>query len=183
MSVRLVLALSLITAVVRSGAQTFDRSDPSVRAVAHAVGIGARASAQDALVGTWELTRYTDSTEGAPALHPFGQPPIGLMIFTAEGRFTVSLMRNPPEIDKASVDPDPESCIPAWYCSYFGTYAARSGEGTWVTHVLGGNIPAYIGTNQTRHYAIHADRLLITESYTDDNGRRVTGTRELRRVR
>ncbi len=100
------------------------------------------ARAGSPLVGTWEFVTYRDTPEGAAPVNAYGEHPIGLMIFTADGRFSVSLMRNPPEIGKASVDPDPEACVPEWYCSYFGTYEAKPGAGTWVTRVSGGNIPA-----------------------------------------
>lgn len=134
------------------------------------------------LVGTWEFVTYRDTPEGAAPLNPYGEHPIGLMIFTADGRFSMSLMRNPPDIGKASVDPDPEACVPEWYCSYFGTYQAKPGAGTWVTQVTGGNIPAYLGTAQTRRYEIRSGNLLIGETYTDEHGRRVNAERVLRRV-
>ncbi len=102
------------------------------------------------------------------------------MIFTADGHFSMTLMRNPPDIGAPSTDPDPEDCVPVWYCSYFGTYALS--PGTWTTTVTGTNIPAYLGTQQPRHYRIAGDRLLIDEKYEDAAGRTVTAERVLRRL-
>lgn len=35
---------------------------------------------------------------------------------------------------------------------------------TWVTQVRGGNIPAYLGTDQRRHFSIRGGGLIIAES-------------------
>ena len=139
------------------------------------------AAAANPLVGSWRLERYADTPRGEPPVQAFGQAPIGLFVFTADGRISISIMRNPPEPDKASVDPDPEACIPTWYCSYFGTYTFDPKKPSWTTHVEGGNIPAYLGTDQTRLFQIEGDRLVIREQYTA-GGKTYDGERILRRL-
>lgn len=134
----------------------------------------------DTLVGTWHLVRYVDTPEGGAPVQAYGTEPIGLFIFTPGGHVSISIMRNPPDIDVATTDPDPEACIPAWYCAYFGTYTVNYERGAWVTHVLGGNIPAYLGTDQRRAFKIQDDTLTISESYMDGS-RRVHAERVLRR--
>ena len=128
-----------------------------------------RASAADhdlgALVGTWHLVRYVDTPEGGTPVQPFGNSPAGLFVFTADGNVSISIMRNPPEITAATTDPDPDACIPGWYCSYFGTYTVDYKRGIWITHVVGGNIPAYLGTDQPRSFTIAHDTLTIAETY------------------
>jgi lipocalin-like protein len=83
-------------------------------------------------------------------------------------------------ITAATTDPDPEACIPGWYCGYFGTYTVNYERGIWVTHVLGGNIPAYLGTDQPRTFTINGNTLIISETYMDGN-RRVRAERVRRR--
>lgn len=135
----------------------------------------------NALVGTWELKRYADTPVGGQPVYAFGNPPVGLFVFTADGHFTVSLMRNPPAIHAKSSDPDPDACVPSWYCSYFGTYTYDPSGPSWTTHVLGGNIPNYLGTDQRRTFTIQGDTLTISEKYSD--GRQTfVGERVLRRV-
>jgi Lipocalin-like domain len=133
------------------------------------------------VVGTWRLERYADTPEGLPTVHAFGTAPVGLMVFTPEGYFSVSLMRNPPSVDEPSTDPDPDACIPAWYCSYFGTYSVDATGTSWTTRVLGGNIPHYLGTEQARSFSIRGDRLVISEEYVAE-GRKVKAERVLVRV-
>jgi len=133
---------------------------------------------RNSLVGTWRLVRYVDTPEGGVPIQAYGAAPIGLFIFTADGHVSISIMRNPPDVGAPTTDPDPEACIPGWYCAYFGTYVVDRDKGVWVTHVLGGNIPAYFGTDQKRSFMIHGDRLVISETYLQD-GKPVHGEREL----
>ena len=131
-----------------------------------------------ALVGTWRLVSYADVPAKSAPVEAFGATPVGQFVFTADGHVAISLMRNPPDAGHATTDIDPDACIPAWYCSYFGTYAVDMAAGRWITHVVGGNIPSYLGTDQPRHFSIDGDRLTISETYTEA-GREVRGTRVL----
>ena len=135
---------------------------------APALATAAKNAETEPLVGTWRLIRYADTPEGGAAVEAFGAQPIGLFIFTADGHVSISIMRNPPDIAAATTDPDPEACVPGWYCSYFGTYRVDHAKGAWVTLVEGGNIPAYLGTAQRRVFKIEGDRLVIAESYVAD---------------
>jgi hypothetical protein len=116
------------------------------------------------LLGTWRLVSYTDTVAGEAPIHAFGSDPIGLFIFTADGEVSISIMRNPPDAAAPTTDPDPHACIPGWFCAYFGTYDVDYEASTWVTHVRGGNIPAYLGTDQRRHFSIRDDRLILSGS-------------------
>jgi hypothetical protein len=136
----------------------------------------------NSLVGTWHLVQYVDTPDGGTAIHAFGNPPIGLFIFTADGHVSISIMRNPPDIDATTTDPDPEACLPGWYCAYFGTYTVNYERGIWVTHVLGSNIPAYLGTDQSRTFRLEGDTLTVSESYTAGS-QRFRAERVLRRDR
>lgn len=134
------------------------------------------------LVGVWRLLRYVDTPDGAEPVHAFGEKPVGQFLFTKEGQFSINIMRNPPAPATASVDIDPDACIPVWYCSYFGTYELAKNGRQWLAHVDGGNIPSYIGTSQTRSFEISGNRMIISETY-EEGGRTVRAQRVLERVR
>jgi hypothetical protein len=134
----------------------------------------------NSLVGTWHLVRYIDTPDRGQPIQAFGKEPIGLFIFTPDGHVSISIMRNPPDINVASADPDPDACVPSWYCAYFGTYTVNYERGTWVTHVLGGNIPAYLGTDQSRTFKLNGNTLTISEAYMAD-GHQFRAERVLRR--
>jgi hypothetical protein len=135
------------------------------------LGIGLEAHAPAAalvagpLVGTWRLVTYTDTPAGEAPVLEFGAEPIGLFIFTADGHVSISIMRNPPNSSAPTTDDDPDACMPEWFCAYFGTYDVDYQAGTWTTHVRGGNIPAWLGTDQKRHFSIHGGRLTVAGSY------------------
>ena len=147
------------------------------------VAAGTRASlAVNPLVGTWELVRYVDRPEGGPPIYAYGDPPVGLYIFTADGHVSISLMRNPRDLAAPSSDLDPNACVPSWYCSHFGTYTYDPSGPAWTTHVTGGNIPGYLGTDQRRTFEIIGDVLTVSKTYTA-NGKLVHAERVLRRAR
>ena len=147
------------------------------------VSAGTKASpALNPLVGTWELVRYVDRPERGSPVYAYGDPPIGLYIFTADGHVSISLMRNPPDLGAPSSDLDPNACVPSWYCSHFGTYTYDPSGPAWITHVMGGNIPGYLGTDQRRTFQINGELLTVSKSYTA-NGQTVRAERVLRRVR
>jgi hypothetical protein len=123
------------------------------------------ASQANPLVGTWRLVRYADTPRGGKTVSAFGEAPIGQFVFTNDGHMSVHIMHNPPAPKDAVVDLDPDACIPSWYCGYFGTYTFNAREGSWVTHVLGGNIVAYVGTDQKRSFKITRGKLIISETY------------------
>jgi hypothetical protein len=136
--------------------------------------------AAPSLVGSWRLVRYADTPDGGEPIQAFGKEPIGLFIFTADGHVSISFMRNPPDFKSPTTDQDPDTCIPAWYCAYFGTYTVSYEKGVWITHVMGGNIPTYLGTDQPRTFKLEGDTLTISEAYTAD-GKVFRAERVLRR--
>jgi hypothetical protein len=138
-------------------------------------------SAGPSLIGTWRLVTYVDTPEGAQPVYAFGKQPVGQFIFTADHRAAISMMRNPPDPGKPTGDVDPDSCIPDWYCSYFGTYRLSADRTQWTIHVLGGNIPSFIGADQVRSFKIVGGRLLIYDTYIAE-GKKVRAERILERV-
>ena len=133
---------------------------------------------RNSLVGTWRFTTFVDTPEGGQPVYAFGKDPIGYFVFTADGHVFMNLMRNPPNAPLDGVDPDPDSCLPDWFCAYFGTYSVDRRKSVWVTHVLGSNMPSYLGTDQMRPFTLRGDQLVISESYLA-NGKRVQAERIL----
>ncbi len=91
-------------------------------------------------------------------------------------------MRSDP--DYALPDPGPEACALNLYCSYFGTYTYDPSGPSWTVRVEGGNIPSYLGTDQTRHFTIDGDRLTIVNEVPSRRHElaRGTGAEKTRRL-
>lgn len=135
------------------------------------------------LAGAWRLLSYTDTPNGGETVQAFGAEPTGMFIFTEDGQASISLMRNPPGPDAdAPADPDPDACDPTWYCSYFGSYDVDWSRHEWTIHVEGGNIPSFIGADQTRPFRLEGERLIISTTYEAD-GVEVRAERILERAR
>jgi hypothetical protein len=120
------------------------------------------------LVGVWKLQTFFDKQGGSAPVYAFGVKPIGLFVFSADGYASFSIMHNPPDFRVKSGKADPEDSVPLGYLSYFGTYTIDKSRGTWTTHVLGGNVPGWIGTNQTRPFKIVGNTLIISIDSTED---------------
>lgn len=131
------------------------------------VGAAANISKTNPLIGTWLLVKYVDTPENSEPIFAFGKEPIGHFIFTAGGHVAFSIMRTPPDIENPTSDPDPDACIPGWYCAYFGTYEVDVKRGVWVTHVQRANIPGFLNTDQPRHFKISGDTLVVSETYSN----------------
>lgn len=140
------------------------------------VGAAVESPAENPLVGTWMLVKYVDTPENGEPIFAFGRQPVGFFIFTAGGHVAFSIMRNPPDIAKPTSDPDPDACIPGWYCAYFGTYTLDKKSGTWITRVLSANIPTWLNTDQPRHFKVTGSELVVSETYMS-GGRRIKAER------
>jgi len=157
-----------------------------------AIGLAAAAGAAGAaplggdpgspLVGTWRLVSYVDTPAGGTPSYPFGQNPSGMFLFGPDGIASLSIMRNPPAATGPVISNGVDSCQPAWYCSYYGHYTVDTARSRWTMHVDGGNIPAYLNTEQTRAFRIDGDRLILS-STAEVNGGTVTSERVLQRVK
>jgi hypothetical protein len=123
------------------------------------------------LVGTWLLVKYVDTPDKGEPIFAFGEKPIGYFIFTSGGHVAFSMMRSPPDPDTPTSDPDPDACIPGWYCAYFGTYTVDAKKGVWVTRVLSANAPGYLNTEQPRHFKIDGNTLVVSETYLSGSTR------------
>ena len=124
-------------------------------------------SKKNPLIGTWLLVRYVDTPDNGEPILAFGTKPIGHFIFTPGGHVAFSIMRNPPDADSPTSDPDPDACIPVWYCAYFGTYTVDTKRGVWITHVLSANIPGFLNTEQPRHFKVDGNRLVVSDDYVN----------------
>jgi hypothetical protein len=126
--------------------------------------------ANDALVGAWRLERYVDTIEGETPVYGLGENPVGMMIFTKDGHVSINLMRIPTNAEPAAPF-DANACNPNWYCSQFGAYTADEKKGAFTIEVTGSNIPAFLGSQQTRPFVIKKDKLIIAGEYSGAEGK------------
>lgn len=118
------------------------------------------------LVGVWRVVRFCEVDSSGRETQPLGPRPTGYFIYAPSGQLSIQAMRTPPiphfVTDTAPTNSELQTLFHGYF-GYFGTYTVTS-DTTVVHHVLGGDIPKYIGTDQPRPYWIwgaHRDSLSI----------------------
>ena len=129
------------------------------------------------LVGVWILDRAVDTPAGGKPVYYYGERPIGLFTFTSDGHVSINIQKNP-----RGSGPISDESVPSWYLSYFGTYTYDPSAPSWTTHVQGGNVPGYLGTDQTRRFRIDRDVMTITVDYME-KGKAFRAERVLHKAR
>ena len=138
------------------------------------------------LVGTWRFESYEDRNPAGATVRPYGAAPAGLLIYDATGHMAVQIMKTPPP-DVASDDWErftvPEKvALYDGYVAYFGRFEVDTARGV-VIHLPEADLSRlYIGRREERHFDLVADRLVLTETWTQ-SGVAWSGTRVLRRMR
>jgi hypothetical protein len=150
----------------------------------------ANAGASKSLVGTWRLISFEDAEDGK-IIRRFGEKPIGLFVYTADGHVIIQIANpaNPACIapgKKSGPGKKDDLALPA--CSpeqmqplldgtvaYWGTYTVDMAAGDVIHHVVSDLSNGYGGTDQRRPFRLNGNRLVIGDGKT--------WTRVLERVR
>lgn len=104
-------------------------------------------------VGTWRMVSI-DSGES----RLFGESPVGLLMYDAEGHVAVQIMRNPrPEFAANTMGfPTPKDVQTAYksYYAYYGTYSVDTEKGIITHHLQGSLRPGDVGKDFKRAYTL-----------------------------
>jgi hypothetical protein len=122
----------------------------------------------DQFVGTWKLVSISSSESRL-----FGERPMGILIYDAEGNVAVQIMRNPrPDLSCAPGFPTAREVQVAYkgYYAYYGTYDVDPEKRTITHHLEGSLRPGDVGKDFTRAYEISGNRLALTP-VDDDQAR------------
>jgi Lipocalin-like domain len=115
------------------------------------------ASFRKRLIGAWKLLRFEVLVDGK-LLHPYGERPIGRLTYDEAGRMSAHVMKpgrkssitDPLAVTSASCDELRQ--IADGYVGYYGTFTLDEESKTVIHHVESCTLPAWVGTDQTRHY-------------------------------
>lgn len=128
-----------------------------------------KADEASALVGSWRLVSCERRAPSGETVHPFGNPPLGQLIYTIEGRVSVHLA-DPTRPRFASgeflgASEDEVRTAFERSFSYFGTYTFERDEagttGTVTHHVEGSAFPNYAGIDRIWTVTIDGRRLTL----------------------
>jgi hypothetical protein len=117
-----------------------------------------------ALAGAWMVVSVVQTNPDGSKQDVFGKDPIGGVIFTPDGHFSVNFMRNDlPKVAsgvRATATPDESAAIVRGSISYTGTYTADESE--LAMKIGASSFPAWVGQTQKRKYTVKGDELQYT---------------------
>ena len=119
------------------------------------------------LIGAWKLVSIEMLVDGN-VVYPYGDHPLGLLIYHEVGRITAQIMR--PGRYSSLTDPDAIPLATAselrqiaeGYLGYFGTFTIDEENNTVTHHVEACTLPAWVGTDQQRQYEFDGSRLSLS---------------------
>ena len=127
-----------------------------------AVGSLARAAADDAIVGVWQLVSYVRvSPDSNETTYPLGRAPTGHIVYTSSG-FVAVVVTGEGRAPVAAADEkrdEKQSRLLSTMIAYSGTYRV---EGATVTHHVDvAWLPGQVGTDQKRNFKIEGSTLSL----------------------
>jgi hypothetical protein len=116
------------------------------------------------LIGTWRLVSFEIKSADGQITYPFGQAPVGYILYSEDGYFCVAIMRanRPPFAggDMLAGSREEKAAAAETYLSYCGTYEIRGD--TAVHHVEVTLFPNWVGAEQERMLEKNGDQLLMS---------------------
>lgn len=130
----------------------------------------------NAIVGAWLLESFTIAfADGRPLLHPFGEAPMGHILYSASGRMSAVLShRGRPrsgaeKLEMAGrVSQDAKAAAFDSYLSYGGRYTVD--DDVIEHHVEVALVPDLVGTTLRRHAALDGEVLRLSYALTARSG-------------
>ena len=136
------------------------------------------------IVGTWALVRADKVLPNGTRVADYGPDPHGLVIFTADGYYSVQIYRTDrlkfASGDKSMGTPDEYKDAALSTSVHFGRYSVDPAKGTITFHIDRSSFPNQDGTNPERPYELTGDELSWKVAARPDGSIPIT---VLRRVR
>ncbi|MGC2659750.1 MAG: lipocalin-like domain-containing protein [Bryobacteraceae bacterium] len=125
-------------------------------------------AAESPFLGSWGLVSCEDILSSGEVSRPFGDSPLGSILYQADGHMSAQVSVNSPT---RFVSEDPlraaaEEAIEAsrTYLGYWGSFKVYVEKGVVVHRVEGSSFPNWIGTEQVRHFRFEGSNRLILEA-------------------
>lgn len=119
-------------------------------------------------VGAWRLIRFQEETPGREVIHPYGERPIGLLIYDRSGRMSVQIMKRDREpLSSSDWQSAPAGEIKAaleGFTAFFGSYEVDDDRKIVTHHVEGHVFPGSVGKALIREFSFVDDLLILKPS-------------------
>jgi hypothetical protein len=111
-------------------------------------------STKEALVGTWIILIDDDVQADGTHVPGYGPNPMGTVIFTADGHYSLQIIRaNRPKFaanSRVKGTPDENKAAIQGMISHFGTYTVNDADKSLTFRIEGSSFPNWDGTTQKR---------------------------------
>ena len=126
--------------------------------------------------GRWKLISHEFTTSDGRVFYPWGDDPVGEVIFDGNGYFSAQIMRRD-RLMFSSDRPSDEEVRSAYggYMAYFGRAEIIPEKNMLVNHVEGALNPAWVGGKQIRYYEFSGDRMTLRTDPIGKGNVTVTG--------
>jgi hypothetical protein len=115
-------------------------------------------------VGGWRLLSWENRAADGRVSHPMGRDPVGYLIYTAEGRFSVTISRRRRARfaagDLLAGSAEEKGTAVEGFVAYAGRYSVERGR--VVHHVELSLFPNWVGTDQERTAELCTDTLVLS---------------------
>jgi hypothetical protein len=151
------------------------RAAASMLLILAVVAFAGDAAAQGAksLVGTWTIVTTDTIDESGKRTPTFGPNPRGLLVFTADGRYSLILARTTlPKFtsnNRNTGTPSENQTIVAGSLAHFGKYTADDKKFTFQVETC--TFPNWDGTTQERPYTVTSEELKYSTAAASGGGR------------
>ncbi len=122
--------------------------------------------AREALVGAWRLVSWENQAADGQVSYPMGPNPIGYVLYTGDGRFSVTISRlgraGFAAGDLLSGTTEEKARAVEGFVSYAGRYSFHGDR--VIHHVELSLFPNWVGSDQERWVELLGDRLTLSAS-------------------
>lgn len=117
------------------------------------------------VVGTWRLVSSEGRSSAGDVSHPYGDAPVGFLIYGADGYMSATLMRpGRPHFasgDRVRGTPEEVRLANEGFLAYCGTYEVDEPRGIIVHHVVAADFPNNVGTDLVRRFVMENGTLVL----------------------
>ena len=117
------------------------------------------------VVGTWRLVSSEGRSSAGDVSRPYGDGPVGLLLYGADGYMSATLMRpdRPPFAsgDRLRGTPEVVRLASVGFLAYCGTYDLDASKGHIVHHVAAADFPNIVGTDLVRRFVMENGHLAL----------------------
>lgn len=122
----------------------------------------------DKFTGAWRLVSFEERQPNGEITHPYGEHPVGLLVYDASGMMSVQVMRR----DRAALSSGDLRQVAAeeiksaveGFTAFFGPYAVDEENGAITHHAEGHILPNSVGKKLVRSFEFEGERLILKPS-------------------